>query len=300
MRILITGSSGLVGSALIPFLKKQGHDIHCLVRRQNDVDSTHHFWDPLNGILNINSVENFQVVIHLSGEKIPLRRWSKTTKKKILESRIKSTRLLVDKIKLLKVPPVLFISASGINYYGDRGQKVLTEKSPPGDGFLADVVKKWETSSFELKDSGIRTIYLRMGVILSEQGGALKKTRLPFKLGLGAILGKGTQYLPWISIDDIIAIVNYIINNESISGEVNAVAPQAITNSEYCQAIGRVLSRPVILRIPGFILRWIFGEMANQMLLLSSKVEPKVLTDHGYQFVHTHIDQALASALRNK
>ena len=300
MRILITGSSGLVGSALIPFLKKQGHDIHCLVRHKNDVDATHHFWDPLKGILDENAVENFQIVIHLSGEKIPLRRWSNTIKKKILESRIKSTGLLVDKIKLLKVPPVLFISASGINYYGDRGQEVLTEKSTAGDGFLVDVVRKWERSSSELKDLGIRTIYLRMGVILSERGGALRKTRLPFKLGLGAILGKGTQYLPWISIDDITAIINFIIKNESISGVVNAVAPQAITNFEYSQAIGRVLSRPVIFRIPGFILRWIFGEMADQMLLSSSRAEPKVLADHGYQFVYKQIDQALASALGKK
>jgi len=300
MRILLTGSSGLIGSALISFFQKQGDDIHCLVRQRNRVDKTHHFWDPLKGILDADLVENFQIVIHLAGENLSTIRWSDTIKSKIRESRIKSTRLLVEKMKSVKIRPSLFISASATGYYGDRGNDALTESSPKGEGFLADLVWEWENIASILKDFGIRVVSLRLGVVLSSSGGALAKILLLFRLGLGAVVGNGKQYIPWISIDEIRSIVDFIIKNEKISGAVNIVAPQAITNYEFSRALGKALSRPVMFRVPRFILKLFLGEMAEQLLLSSCRAEPKILTEHGYKFKHATIDQALETVLEKK
>jgi uncharacterized protein (TIGR01777 family) len=243
-------------------------------------------------------VENFQVVIHLAGENISSGRWSKNQKNKILSSRINSTRLLTDKIREIGNPPEVFICASAIGYYGDRGTEVLTENSEPGEGFLADVVKKWEQIASSIQNLGHRTVFLRTGVVLSKHGGALKKTLLPFKLGLGAILGSGQQYVSWISLSDLIHIINYIIQNKTISGAINAVSPQPITNRQYSKALGKALARPVILKTPSILLKIVLGEMANALLLSSSRVLPEKLTNSGYQFIHPTIDQAFEAIFK--
>jgi uncharacterized protein (TIGR01777 family) len=298
MKVLLTGGSGLIGSHLSPFLEQQGYEVYHLVRNKNRTDNSHYLWAPENGILEKRSVENFQVVIHLAGENISSGRWSKNQKNKILSSRINSTRLLTDKIREIGNPPDVFICASAIGYYGDRGTEVLTENSEPGEGFLADVVKKWEQIASSIHYLGHRTVFLRTGVVLSKRGGALKKTLLPFKLGLGAILGSGQQYVSWISLSDLIHIINYIIQNKTISGAINAVSPQPITNRQYSKALGKALARPVILKTPSILLKIVLGEMANALLLSSSRVLPEKLTNSGYQFIHPTIDQAFEAIFK--
>jgi uncharacterized protein (TIGR01777 family) len=300
MRILIAGSSGFIGSALISFFKEKGYDIHCLVRHRHKVDQTHHFWNPRKGILDVDLIDTFQIVINLAGENISLRRWSDTQKSKILESRLKSTKLLVDRIKAVKDRPSLYMSASAVGYYGSRGNEVLTESSSKGKGFLADLVWEWEKCASILKDFGVRVVSLRLGIVLGDNGGILAKILLPFRMGFGAVIGDGKQYMPWISIDDVNSIIEFIIQNEKISGAVNIVAPQAITNDKFSRALGKSLSRPVMFRVPRFILKMFLGEMAEEMLLSSCKAEPKVLADQGYKFIHENIDQAFATILEQK
>jgi uncharacterized protein (TIGR01777 family) len=300
VRILVTGSSGLIGSHLIPFLEKEGNDVDRLVRNRNKIDDKNLFWDPEKEILDVHSIENYQVVIHLAGENISSHRWSKNHKEKIRESRIKGTRLLVERLKKTKLLPHLLICASAIGYYGNRGKEMLTETSHKGDGFLADLGGEWEDMSATAKDARVRVVTLRTGVVLSKSSGALVKMLLPFKLGLGSIVGDGNQYLPWISIDDVTGVIDFIIKNEEISGAVNVVAPETVTNYEYSKALGRALSRPVFFKVPVSLLKLVLGEMAEQLLLSSSRVVPKVLIDHGYKFVHENIDQALAAVLDDK
>ena len=297
MRILITGGSGLIGSQLIPYLEIQGHQVVRLVRNKKQNSETSLYWDPATGELVSEAIENFQVVIHLAGENVSSGRWSKKRKEQIRNSRIRSTGLLAEKLKKLKNPPDLLISASAIGYYGNRGEEILTEDSKKGEGFLADLVQEWEKVTTVAKDAGIRVAFLRFGVVLSARGGALGRILLPFKLGLGTIIGNGKQYMPWISIDDVNGVIDYIIKNDAISGAVNVVAPEAVTNNEYSKALGRALSRPVLFKVPGLVLSLALGEMAEQLLLSSSRVAPKVLTDHGYKFIYENIDQALSAIL---
>jgi uncharacterized protein (TIGR01777 family) len=292
MRILITGGSGFIGSHLTPLLENEGYEVYHLVRNKKKVDDTHLIWDPENDILDVHSIENFQIIIHLAGENISSRRWSKKQKEKILQSRIKSTRLLVEKIKETRIQPQLFISASAVGYYGDRGNEILTEESESGNGFLVDVVRQWENVASSVQEMGIRTVILRSGVVLSRRGGALTKTLLPFKLGLGMILGDGKQYIPWISIDDVIHVIKFIIQNNQITGVANLVAPEPVTNYQYSKVLGKELSRPVIFKAPSIILKLVLGEMAEGLLLSSNRVIPQKLTDHGYKFLHPTIDQA--------
>ena len=300
MRILITGSSGLVGSALVPHLTEKGYDIHRLVRNKKKGDQSPDYWDPQNGDLDVESLENFQVIIHLAGENISSKRWSKNQKEKISQSRIQSTRLLVDKLKNTKNPPRLFISASAIGFYGDRGSEILTEQSSKGNGFLADLVLDWENIALTIQSVGTRSVLLRSGIILSDQGGALAKILLPFKLGIGAILGDGQQYMSWISLTDVVQIIDFIIQNEHISGPVNVVSPEPVTNYQYSKALGKALARPVLFRAPSLILRLVLGEMADSLLLSSSRVIPQKLIDHAYSFSQPTLDQVFKEIFKKK
>jgi uncharacterized protein (TIGR01777 family) len=293
MKILITGSSGLIGSQLIPFLEKKGNEVYRLIRDPNKISDSKIFWDPENKVLDTESLENFHVIINLAGENIASRRWSTKQKEKILHSRINGTTLLAEKLNATRNSPQLFISASATGYYGDRGDEILTESSEIGSGFLADVVKNWEKSASIVKDRPIRIVYLRTGVVLSSHGGALAKMLLPFNLGLGAVVGSGNQYMPWISIEDVIQAIGFIIANEKISGPLNLVAPNPVTNYQYSKALTNALSRPLLFKAPAFALRGVLGEMADALLLSSSRVIPQKLIDHGYSFAHPTIDEAL-------
>jgi uncharacterized protein (TIGR01777 family) len=300
MRTLITGSSGFIGSQLIPFLENRGNEIFRLVRNHNIVSETNIFWNPDKGELDKKLIENFQVIVHLAGENISSRRWSKKQKEKIYGSRINSTRFLVEILKKIKSPPHSLICASAVGIYGNRGSETLTEASPKGNGFLPDLVWEWEKIASSAEGFGIRVVSLRTGVVLSKRGGALAKLLLPFKIGLGSIVGSGNQYFPWITLNDVNEVISFIMENRAISGAVNVVAPETNTNYEFSKALGKVLRRPVIFKVPEAILKLILGEMADQLLLSSTKVVPEVLTKQGYNFLHKNIDEALAAVLEDK
>jgi uncharacterized protein len=292
MRILVTGGSGLVGTRLVPSLVAKGYVVSKLVYSFNPTPGVL-TWNPDKGQINPASLEGFDAVIHLAGENIADNRWSEEKKKKILDSRVIGTRLLCQTFALLKQPPKVFISASAIGYYGCRGDTLLTEESSGGQGFLAEVCREWEIASQFAVKQGIRVVNPRIGMILSANGGALKQMLLPFKFGLGGRLGSGQQYMSWIAIDDVIGALLLALSRDSIKGPINVVAPKPITNAEFTRVLGEVLHRPTIIPLPAFAARFAFGEMADELLLCSSRVEPKRLQHEGYQFLYPDLKNAL-------
>ncbi len=252
---------------------------------------------PQNSRLTASDIEGFDVVIHLSGENISGRRWSPGFKKKILNSRVDSTRLLAKVISQLNNPPKLFACASATGFYGDQGEKQVTETSPPGSGFLTEVVLRWEEAAQALTSAGIRTIFLRFGVVLSPSAGALKILIPIFKMGLGGKIGSGKQYMPWISVLEIPAILEFIIANDKLNGPVNMVSPNPVTNARFTKTLSDVLHRPAFMNVPASILKLTMGQMAEELLLTSTNVIPKKLTDAGYRFQYPELDNALSRLL---
>jgi uncharacterized protein (TIGR01777 family) len=289
MKTLITGSSGLVGSALVEYLFKKGHSIQCLKRTQ-EADSNH-FW--ATNALPKNSDSIFQTVIHLAGENVTQGRWTPKKKQQILMSRLEGTKKLVDYISILKEKPSVFLCASAIGYYGSRGDEILDENSSLGNGFLADVCRQWEKETQRLSTMGVRVVNLRFGMILSPRGGALHKMIPPFQARLGGIIGSGKQYISWISIRDLVEIVDFIIERDQIRGPVNVVSPIQTTNRELTKALGKALNRPTPFKIPAFIAQLLFGQKADEMLLSSTRVTPKVLLESGYEFRDQSLDAVL-------
>lgn len=290
MKTMITGCTGLVGSALIESLFKNGHSIQCLKR--DTTPETHHFWD--TDSLPKDHNDGFDTIIHLAGENVANGRWTKKKKEQILNSRLDGTRELIDYISLLANKPKVFLCASAIGYYGDRGNEILDEGSSLGVGFLAEVCRQWEKETQRLSSLGIRIVNLRFGMILSPNGGALHKMIPPFKAGLGGVVGTGKQHMSWISIRDVVSIIDFITKNETIKGPVNVVSPIQTTNKEFTKTLGKVLNRPTIFKVPAAAARLVFGQMADEMLLTSSRVTPQKLIQSGYQYV----DQSLESVLR--
>ena len=290
MKTLITGCSGLVGNALIEHLFAKGHSIQCLKR--NPASLSEHFWATQS--LPSGPNDSFDAVIHLAGENVAEGRWSTKKKQRILQSRVEGTKELVDYISLLPSKPKVFLCASAIGYYGSRDEEILDEDSSSGEGFLADVCRKWEKETHRLSAMGVRVINLRFGMVLSPKGGALHKMIPPVRLGLGGSIGTGKQFISWISIRDLVAIVDFIIDRPHITGPVNIVSPISTTNKELTQRLGKALNRPVFLRIPGIAVKLLFGQMADEMLLSSTRVTPKVLLESDYRFQ----DQSLDAVLR--
>ncbi len=282
MRILISGATGLVGSALVESLHSKGHTIRCLQRNKKPGSTS--IWKTDDLFPSLDSNEPFDTVIHLAGENVADGRWSNSRKRRIMSSRVDGTRELVEYLSTLPQPPKTFISASAIGYYGDRGNELLTEQSGQGFGFLKDVCKCWEAEAKKASQSGARVVLLRFGMVLSPKGGALAKMLPPFKAGVGGTIGKGKQFMSWISIRDLVEIVDFAINTESINGPVNVVSPTPLTNKEFTQTLADVLKKPARLPVPPFALRLLFGEMANEMLLSSSRVIPEKLLKSGYTF----------------
>jgi uncharacterized protein (TIGR01777 family) len=313
MRILIAGSSGLVGTALRDHLNAQGHEVavlkrsefvpnsknscggHCSCKEYGEI-----LWNPDAGLLDLDSIEGFDAFVNLAGENIFHRRWSEQEKKLILESRVKTTELLCTSAAQLKNPPKVIVNASAIGYYGNRSDEVLDESSSLGSGFLAEVCKEWEAATLPANKAGIRVVNLRLGVVLSPDGGALKKMLIPFKFGLGGPIGTGQQYMSWIAIDDLVQIVSFVIQNSELSGPVNAVAPETITNMQLTKALGKQLSRPTFIPFPEFAVKLIFGEMGQETLLASARVTPAKLQKTGYKFIYKDIDCALKELLKTK
>lgn len=281
MKVLISGSSGLVGSAIAADLERDGHTIVRLPRTyETSIDFS-----------------GTDAVIHLAGESIASGRWTKDKKRRIEESRVKGTTRLAEQIAASTSPPKVFISASAIGYYGDRGDDKLDESSDLGSGFLPQVCKKWEDATKPAEDAGVRTVRLRTGIVLSLKGGALRKMITPFKLGGGGILGSGKQFMSWISLDDEVAIIRYLIENPGLSGSVNLVAPNPVTNKQFTKILGKVIKRPTLLPMPKFAAHLMFGEMADALLLASTKVYPNKLLQSGFEFKYPTLEPTLRSIL---
>ena len=297
MNILLTGSTGLIGNALTEHLGKHGHKIYPLHR--NPSTEKKHFWFPEENRIHLDDEIKLDAVIHLAGENIADARWSQKKKDRILNSRVHGTRLIAEAISKLKHKPELLISGSAIGYYGDTGDNIVDEDSARGEGFLSDIASQWEAATQVAQDAGIRTIHIRTGIVLSPNGGVLQKMLLPFKMGLGGVVGNGKQYMSWISINDVVRIIDYMLDNKQLSGPYNLVAPQPVTNYTFTKSLGRALHRPTIFPMPAFVARTVFGEMGDALLLSSSRVAARRLSEHGYTFTDKALDQTLSRLLGN-
>jgi uncharacterized protein (TIGR01777 family) len=298
LRIIVSGSHGLVGKALIKALEADGHEIYRLVRHAPNLEREIE-WSPDRYSIAISRIEGFDAVYHLAGESIASGRWNEEKKRKIRESRTRGTKLLADALANLSQPPKTLISASAIGYYGDRGDELLTESSPPGNDFLADVCVEWEKATEHARAKGVRVVNARFGIILDREGGALAKMLPPFRMGIGGRVGDGKQWMSWIALDDVIGALQFVLSNETLNSAVNFVAPNPVTNAEFTKTLGSVLSRPTFFPIPEFGVRLAFGEMADALLLSSQRVEPRQLASEGYQFRHANLVDALRVILKN-
>ncbi len=295
MKIAITGSAGLVGSALVPFFKTGGHHVVRIVRTSpTEGDAV---WNPVTGQIDASRLEGLDADIHLAGENIAARRWNAEQKARIRASRVQGTKLLCETLAKLQRPPRVLISASAVGFYGDQGDRELTEESPSGGGFLPEVCREWEAATEAAENAGIRVVHLRFGVILSPKGGALAKMLTPFRLGLGGRIGNGRQWLSWIALDDVVGGILHTLATDSLRGPVNTVAPRPVTNFEFTKTLGKVLGRPTLFPMPGFMARLAFGEMANELLLASTRVVPRALSIANYRFLYGDLEIALRHLL---
>lgn len=295
MNVLISGSTGLIGSALVPRLTTAGHSVLRLVRKPS-LQSNEVHWNPMEGSIDAAELDGIDAVVHLAGENIASR-WTAAQKKRIRESRQRGTQLLAETLARLKTPPKVLVSASAIGIYGDRGDGVLDESSAAGTGFLADVCRDWENATRVAKEAGIRVVNLRFGVILSPAGGALAKMLTPFRLGFGGRLGDGKQYMSWIAIDDAVEVIYYALATHDLTGPVNVVAPEAVTNLQFTKTLGRVLHRPTLFPVPALAARLAFGQMADEALLASARVDPARLKAAGFTFRFPSLEPALRHVL---
>jgi len=298
MRVLITGASGLIGSALVPRLEAGGHAVTRLVRSRERAGDGAYFWDPEIGVLDEAALRGTDAVVHLAGETVA-GRWTREKKRRIHDSRILGTRLLSEAIATADPRPAVFICASAVGIYGDRGDEELTEASPRGGGFLAEVVDEWEAVTKPAAQAGVRVVNVRSGVVLSRESGALASQLLPFRLGLGGPLGGGRQFVSWISIEDEAAAIEHVLAHGELSGPVNLVAPNPVTNREFAKTLARVLRRPAFLPTPVLPLRLAFGtEFVEEVLLASARVMPAQLLASDYSFRDPKLEPALSGLLR--
>jgi uncharacterized protein len=310
MKILVTGSTGLVGSALIPALRRDGHTVCRLVRPNTKIreENTGGFdvtWNPGTGELGGAAV-GAEAVIHLSGASISEGRWTAKQKELLRSSRVDTTRAIVTALRKMNAKPEVLISASAIGYYGNRGDEILTEESAAGDDFLSRIAVEWEAEARKAEEFGTRVVAARFGVILAKHGGALAKLMLPFRIGLGGRVGNGKQWMSWIALEDVVRILQLsltstpitgVVKFSPVSGALNVVSPQPVTNAEFTRTLAKALRRPAILPAPAFALRAALGEMADALLLSSQRVLPKKLEEMGYQFRHPDLASAFATLL---
>jgi hypothetical protein len=300
MDLAITGASGLIGTALARARSEAGDKVRPLVRRPSD-DPRAVRWDPAAGTIDAAALDGVDVVVHLAGAGIGDKRWSGGRKREILESRTRGTGLIARTLAGMATPPAILVSASAVGYYGNPGDEVVTEQSPAGDDFVAGVVQAWEAAAQPAVDAGIRTVFLRTAPVLAGHGGILPKMALPFRFFGGGRVGSGRQWMSWVSLDDALGAIDFVIDRDDLSGPVNVTSPQPVTNADMAAAIGRALHRPSALPAPAFPLRLALGrEMADSLLFVSQRVHPEVLLGAGYRFIHPDVDSALAAAFGSR
>jgi uncharacterized protein len=297
MKILISGATGLIGKHLIPTLEAKGHEIFSLVRNapKNDHEIQ---WDAMEGFAEGEQakLEGMDAVIHMAGEPIA-QTWTKDKKRLIKESRTIGTRTLVNALGKTKEAPKHFISASAIGYYGNREDEILTEESAPGEGYLPEICTEWENEARKAADFGARVVFTRTGIVLAKDGGALSQMLTPFGFGVGGVVGSGKQWMSWIALEDMIAIMNFVLENEKVRGAVNATAPNPVTNQTFTKTLGEVLNRPTFIPVPEFAVKFMFGEMGETLLLQGMRVVPKKLEDLGFTFKYPELKEALKAAM---
>ena len=300
MRLLVSGSHGLVGTHAMRVLSSRGHTVTPLVRRLGSERSAKVAWLPQDGFIEAHKLEDIQGVVHLAGAGIADQRWSPARMDEIRASRVDGTRLLATTIAAMPRPPKVMICASAMGIYGDRGDEWLTETSALGTGFLADVCREWEAAAQPAVDAGIRVVYLRLGVVLSAMGGALNKMLTPFRLGLGGRVGSGDQYMSWVGLPDVSTAIAFLLDRPDIRGPVNLGSPTPVTNVAFTRALGQELHRPTFLPLPAFALNLIFGKaMAREVFLSSARMRPEVLLRAGFPFRFTQLRPALESLLKH-
>ncbi len=299
MKVAISGASGLVGSALVDYLTDCGHEVYRLQRRSvneaaNNERDIH--YEPNEGRVDEERLAQVDAVVHLAGENI-IGRWTAAKRKRIIDSRVNSTRTLAHAIGRMESGPHIFISASAVGYYGDRQDEELTEGSDPGENFIAEVCQKWEEASDIGDRDDVRVVNIRIGLVLSKEGGALGNMLGPFKWGVGGKVGSGRQYMSWISMRDMVRAIGFLLENDGVRGPVNMVGPAPATNLVLTRALGKTLGRPTILPLPGFAVKLMFGQMGKELLLGGSRVLPVKLLEAGFEFEHRDIASALEAAL---
>jgi len=296
MNVLVTGSNGLIGSALMPFLREGDYQCRRLLRTATHKSDTTS-WDPGAGTFAHGAFDEIEAVVHLAGEGIANGRWTESRKRSIRDSRVVGTRNLCETLAGLETPPKVLVAASATGFYGDRGDELLDESALPGSGFLPDVCQAWEEAVAPAEARGIRVVHLRTGIVLSPLGGALAQMLTPFKLGVGGILGSGNQYMSWIAVDDMVGVVLHALADSSVRGPTNTVAPRAVTNYEFTKTLGKVLRRPTVFPLPAFVVKVLFGEMGDALLLGSTRATPSCLDQSGFEFAYPELEGALRHLL---
>lgn len=300
MRLLVTGASGFIGSALVPTLERAGHTVVRLVRRE-PLRADEMQWDAGAGRIDLRGAAPLDGAVHLAGQSIGSHRWNATVKAAILDSRVAGTRLLTRALAELDPLPQVLVNGSAIGYYGNRGDEILTEASAPGTGFLSSVAQAWEAAAAPAQDAGIRTVFVRTGIVIGPGGGTLSRMLPLFKLGLGGKLGRGDQWFSWISLTDEVAAICRALEDGGLRGPLNATAPTPVTNAELTRELAAALHRPAFLRVPATVLRLALGrEMADELLLSGQRVQPKALQDAGFAFSHPRLSDALAGAVSGR
>ncbi len=298
MNIAVTGATGLIGSALVPALRRDGHTVRVLVRRPPR-DNFEISWDPGAGMLDPAALTGLDAVVHLAGVGVGDHRWTDSYKRQILDSRVAGTTLLADALAGLDGPPRVLLSASAVGWYGDTDDRVVDESAPPGTGFLAEVTAAWEAATAAAEQAGVRVCHLRSGVVLAARGGALARQLPLFRLGVAGRLGSGRQWLSWLTLADEIAAIGFLLTADAVHGPVNLTSPEPVTNAAFTRALSSTLRRPAILPVPAVALRVVLGDFADEGVLVSQRVIPQVLTEAGFAFSQPDIHTALHAVIAN-
>ncbi len=298
LRFAITGASGLIGTALRLSLVASHHEVHPLVRRREAAGDGAIFWSPATGEIDTAGLEGMDAVVHLAGENLAGGRWTADRKRRIVQSRVDGTRMLAETLAVLEQKPRVLVSASGVSFYGDTGDREVDESSPRGTGFLAELCERWEGATAAASDAGIRVVHARMGPVLARDGGMLERLLTPFRFGVGGRLGSGHQYVSWIAIDDAVEALRWLGLREAMGGRVNVVAPHAVTNVELARTLAHVLHRPSLLAVPKVALELLFGEMANETVLAGQRVVPRRLEEAGFTWRFPELEGALTHVLQ--